>query len=177
MFMILVARCLERIGDNTVDIAEQAVFVVTGLFREFADALDAHGAAPAASPTAANGPRGPRWRAPLTRAARTGWRRRSTRIPIATAIAAAVEPDQDRRGRAAAAGGRPTGTPRKDPERVALGSRDPHHSDRGCLRESGARHAGRPGQRGDGLLRCRREPLGAVAVGHHDQQPLRAEEA
>ena len=38
MFMILVARCLERIGDNTVDIAEQTVFVVTGLFREFADA-------------------------------------------------------------------------------------------------------------------------------------------
>jgi phosphate transport system protein len=38
MFMILVARCLERIGDNTVDIAEQVVFVVTGLFREFADA-------------------------------------------------------------------------------------------------------------------------------------------
>lgn len=35
MFMILVARCLERIGDNTVDIAEQTVFVVTGLFREF----------------------------------------------------------------------------------------------------------------------------------------------
>src|ERR1700749_4733112 len=38
MFMILVARCLERGGDNTVDIAEQTVFVVTGLFREFADA-------------------------------------------------------------------------------------------------------------------------------------------
>jgi phosphate transport system protein len=38
MFMILVARCLERIGDNTVDIAEQVVFVVTGLFSEFADA-------------------------------------------------------------------------------------------------------------------------------------------
>ena len=38
MFMVLVARCLERIGDNTVDIAEQIVFVVTGLFREFADA-------------------------------------------------------------------------------------------------------------------------------------------
>jgi phosphate transport system protein len=38
MFMILVARCLERVGDNTVDIAEQIVFVVTGLFREFADA-------------------------------------------------------------------------------------------------------------------------------------------
>jgi phosphate transport system protein len=35
MFMTLVARCLERIGDNTVDIAEQTVFVVTGLFREF----------------------------------------------------------------------------------------------------------------------------------------------
>jgi phosphate transport system protein len=38
MFMVLVARCLERIGDNTIDIAEQTVFVVTGLFREFADA-------------------------------------------------------------------------------------------------------------------------------------------
>jgi phosphate transport system protein len=38
MFMILVARCLERIAGNTIDIAEQTVFVVTGLFREFADA-------------------------------------------------------------------------------------------------------------------------------------------
>jgi phosphate transport system protein len=38
MFMVLVARCLERVGDNTVDIAEQTVFVVTGLFREFNDA-------------------------------------------------------------------------------------------------------------------------------------------
>ena len=37
MFMILVARCLERVGDNTVEIAEQVVFVVTGLFREMAD--------------------------------------------------------------------------------------------------------------------------------------------
>jgi phosphate transport system protein len=37
MFMVLVARCLERVGDNTVDIAEQTVFVVTGLFREFTD--------------------------------------------------------------------------------------------------------------------------------------------
>jgi phosphate transport system protein len=37
MFMILVARALERVGDNTVDIAEQVVFVVTGLFREVAD--------------------------------------------------------------------------------------------------------------------------------------------
>ena len=36
MFMILVARCLERIASNTVDIAEQTVFVATGLFREFA---------------------------------------------------------------------------------------------------------------------------------------------
>jgi phosphate transport system protein len=44
MFMILVARCLERIGDNTVDIAEQVVFVVTGLFREFADASTAEAA-------------------------------------------------------------------------------------------------------------------------------------
>ena len=36
MYMILVARCLERIGDNAVEIAEQVVFVVTGLFREMA---------------------------------------------------------------------------------------------------------------------------------------------
>ena len=47
MFMILVARCLERIGDNTVDIAEQVVFVVTGLFREFADASTSVETAPA----------------------------------------------------------------------------------------------------------------------------------
>jgi phosphate transport system protein len=38
MYMILVARALERVGDNTVDIAEQVTFVVTGLFREIADA-------------------------------------------------------------------------------------------------------------------------------------------
>ena len=38
MFMILVARCIERVGDNSVEIAEQVVFVVTGLFRELADA-------------------------------------------------------------------------------------------------------------------------------------------
>jgi phosphate transport system protein len=47
MFMILAARCLERIGDNTVDIAEQVVFVVTGLFREFADASTPSETAPA----------------------------------------------------------------------------------------------------------------------------------
>jgi phosphate transport system protein len=38
MFMILVARALERIADNAVAIAEQTVFIVTGLFREFPDA-------------------------------------------------------------------------------------------------------------------------------------------
>jgi phosphate transport system protein len=37
MIMTLVARCLERIGDNAVDIGEQTAFVVTGLFREFSD--------------------------------------------------------------------------------------------------------------------------------------------
>jgi phosphate transport system protein len=38
MSMTLVARALERIGDNAVDIGEQVAFVVTGLFREFSDA-------------------------------------------------------------------------------------------------------------------------------------------
>jgi phosphate transport system protein len=37
MHMTLVARAFERIGDNAVDIGEQLVFVVTGLFREFSD--------------------------------------------------------------------------------------------------------------------------------------------
>ncbi len=38
MHMMLVARCIERVGDNAVDIGEQTAFVVTGLFREFEDA-------------------------------------------------------------------------------------------------------------------------------------------
>jgi phosphate transport system protein len=38
MHMTMVARALERIGDNAVDIGEQTAFVVTGLFREFSDA-------------------------------------------------------------------------------------------------------------------------------------------
>jgi phosphate transport system protein len=38
MHMMLVARWIERIGDNAVDIGEQTAFVVTGLFREFTDA-------------------------------------------------------------------------------------------------------------------------------------------
>jgi phosphate transport system protein len=37
MHMILVARAIERIGDNAVDIGEQVAFVITGLFREFSD--------------------------------------------------------------------------------------------------------------------------------------------
>ncbi|MFL5875675.1 MAG: phosphate signaling complex protein PhoU [Solirubrobacteraceae bacterium] len=36
--MVMVARAVERIGDNAVDIGEQVAFVVTGLFREFSDA-------------------------------------------------------------------------------------------------------------------------------------------
>ena len=38
MHMMLIARAIERIGDNTVDVGEQTAFVVTGLFREFEDA-------------------------------------------------------------------------------------------------------------------------------------------
>ena len=33
MTMMLVARAIERIGDNAVDIGEQVAFVVTGLFQ------------------------------------------------------------------------------------------------------------------------------------------------
>ena len=36
--MLLVSRCLERIGDHAVDIGEQTAFLVTGQFREFTDA-------------------------------------------------------------------------------------------------------------------------------------------
>ncbi len=49
MTMVLVARALERIGDNAVDIGEQVAFVVSGLFREFAEQ-------PPAMPTAPPGP-------------------------------------------------------------------------------------------------------------------------
>ena len=38
MRMIVVSRCLERIGDNAVDIGEQTEFLVTGEFHEFSDA-------------------------------------------------------------------------------------------------------------------------------------------
>jgi phosphate transport system protein len=38
MHMMLIARAIERIGDNAVDVGEQTAFVVTGLFREFEDA-------------------------------------------------------------------------------------------------------------------------------------------
>ena len=36
--MILVSRCLERIGDHAVDVGEQTAYLVTGEFREFTDA-------------------------------------------------------------------------------------------------------------------------------------------
>jgi phosphate transport system protein len=38
MRMIVVARCLERVGDNAVDIGEQTAFLVTGEFHQFSDA-------------------------------------------------------------------------------------------------------------------------------------------
>ena len=38
MRMIVVSRCIERIGDNAVDIGEQTEFLVTGEFHEFSDA-------------------------------------------------------------------------------------------------------------------------------------------
>ena len=85
MFMVLVARCLERVGDNTVDIAEQTVFVITGLFREFADAS---GSAPRAS-SGANALRDERHR--CAGAART-------QRPEHREQGAADEDDEQRRG-------------------------------------------------------------------------------
>jgi len=38
MRMSMIARHLERVGDNAVDIAEQVGFLLTGEFREFTDA-------------------------------------------------------------------------------------------------------------------------------------------
>jgi phosphate transport system protein len=38
LHMNLVARALERVGDNAVDIGEQVAFLVTGEFSEFTDA-------------------------------------------------------------------------------------------------------------------------------------------
>ena len=36
--MIIVSRCLERIGDHAVDVGEQTAYLVTAEFREFTDA-------------------------------------------------------------------------------------------------------------------------------------------
>ena len=36
--MLVLARNLERVGDNAVDVAEQVGFLMTGEFREFTDA-------------------------------------------------------------------------------------------------------------------------------------------
>jgi phosphate transport system protein len=49
--MMLIARAIERIGDNAVDIGEQVAFLVTGLFREFEDA--SHPGEPAPQATGA----------------------------------------------------------------------------------------------------------------------------
>jgi phosphate transport system protein len=43
MHMTQVARAIERIGDNAVDIGEETAFVASGVYREFEDA--SHGAA------------------------------------------------------------------------------------------------------------------------------------
>lgn len=53
MTMMLIARAIERIGDNAVDIGEQVAFVVTGLFREFTDASHPEGAPGRVPPAAA----------------------------------------------------------------------------------------------------------------------------
>jgi len=44
--MIIVSRCLERIGDHAVDIGEQTAYLVSGEFREFTDASHGPGTTP-----------------------------------------------------------------------------------------------------------------------------------
>ena len=39
--MLMVSRCIERIGDHAVDIGEQTAYLVTAEFREFTDASHA----------------------------------------------------------------------------------------------------------------------------------------
>ena len=41
--MLMVSRCLERIGDHAVDIGEQTAYLVTAQFREFTDASSSPG--------------------------------------------------------------------------------------------------------------------------------------
>jgi len=45
--MLIAARCIERIGDNAVDIGEHVAFVVTGEFQQFRDASLPRPAGPA----------------------------------------------------------------------------------------------------------------------------------
>jgi phosphate transport system protein len=45
LLMIVVSRCLERVGDNAVDIGEQTAYLVSGEFREFEDASHVEGEA------------------------------------------------------------------------------------------------------------------------------------
>jgi phosphate transport system protein len=42
MHMTQVARAIERIGDNAVDIGEETAFVASGVYREFEDASNTH---------------------------------------------------------------------------------------------------------------------------------------
>ena len=76
MTMMLMARAIERIGDNAVDIGEQVAFVVTGLFREFTDASHPEAVPPSAARASPS---------TSSRRSRARWRPRTPPAPARTA--------------------------------------------------------------------------------------------
>ena len=167
MHMMLVGRCIERIGDNAVDIGEQTAFVVTGLFREFEDAshpelaphppldLRLHRHRQQHHPAA----RGGRGQRPAARAGHAAGVHAHREEPRRRRLDPGGEDRRDRRGGAHPGGGGARGGRRAD--RRGGHGRDPQRAQprragerRGGGRRHGARGAHRRGG-GPALLRGR----------------------